>query len=71
MIQEPRAERTGAVDAIELYLDGELVEVWEDPHQPFGWSPEDLSGYIERSDWVALFNAVMLTTPWELPDAGS
>jgi hypothetical protein len=43
-----------------LLLKGQLVEVWEDPHLAFGWSEEDLEGYLDQGAWVALFNAVML-----------
>ena len=71
MMREQRAKAADVTAPIQLYLDGELVEIWEDPGQPFGWSAEDLYRYIEQSDWLALFNAVMLTTPWELPDLGS
>ena len=54
-----------------VLLGDQLVEVWEDPSVPFGWSVEHLCDYLEQADWLFLFNAVMLTTPWELPRQGS
>ena len=46
-----------------LFLSGRLVEYWEHPDIPFGWSREDLHGYAERGNWVLLFNAILLTAP--------
>lgn len=46
-----------------LLLSGQLVESWEHPDVAFGWAPEDLRRYVDREEWVLLFNAVMLTAP--------
>jgi len=43
-----------------MYVAGQFVEVWEDPTVPFGVGPGDLNGFVERGDWVALFNALVL-----------
>ena len=46
-----------------LFLSGQLVEYWENPDLPFGWTAEELQGYLDRGNWVLLFNAVVLTAP--------
>jgi hypothetical protein len=43
-----------------FYLGGQLVEVWENPHVPFQCGPAGLRGYAVRSEWVMLFNALVL-----------
>ena len=54
-----------------LLLQGQLVEVWEDPHLSFGWSEDHLEGYIDLGAWVSLFNAVMLRAAVPQPALGS
>jgi hypothetical protein len=54
-----------------LLLQGQLVEVWEDPQLAFGWSEDHLEGYIDQGAWVALFNAVMLRAAVPQPALGS
>jgi hypothetical protein len=29
-----------------------VLEYWEHPDIPFGWTREDVRGYAERGDWV-------------------
>jgi hypothetical protein len=43
-----------------FYLGGQLVEVWENPHVHFQYGPAGLRGYAVRSEWVLLFNALVL-----------
>ena len=43
-----------------FFLSGELVEVWEDPEQPFRCSPEALERYLVEGRWVLAFNALVL-----------
>ena len=45
-----------------VFVSGVLYELWEDPDRPFGCSPRELAGYVEREAWVLLFNAVALTS---------
>jgi len=47
-------------DRQRFYLAGELVEVWENPQVPFQCGPAGLRGYAVRSEWVMLFNALVL-----------
>ena len=49
-----------------LYVDGDEVEVWENPDAHFGASPADLKAYFNEGSWVALFNAMTLTS---MPDS--
>ena len=44
-----------------LFVSGDLVEFWEDPSIPFGWTRDYLQYYANRRAWVLLFNAVALT----------
>jgi len=50
-----------------VFVSGQLVEYWENPDLAFGWAHEDLQGYVDRGDWVLLFNAVVLTAPQPAP----
>ncbi len=34
---------------------------WEHPDVPFGWTRDALERYVERGDWVLLFNALVLS----------
>lgn len=52
--------RTMPPTAVRMYLAGGEFELWEDPDRPFGCSKTDLRGYIERGEWVLVFNAVTL-----------
>ena len=45
-----------------LYFDGDEVEVWENPDAHFGASPAGLKAYFNEGSWVALFNAMTLTS---------
>ena len=46
-----------------MFVSGQLVDLWEDPEVTFGWGREDLEGYVDREEWVLLFNALMLSVP--------
>ena len=46
-----------------IFLSGEVVEYWENADLPFGWAREDLQVYLNRSQWVLLFNAMALSAP--------
>jgi len=39
-----------------VFLSGQLVEYWENADLPFGWAREDLQAYLDRGQWVLLFN---------------
>jgi hypothetical protein len=58
----------GAIHTKRVFLSGQLVEYWENAELPFGWAREDLQGYLDRGQWVLLFNAVALNGP--RPGAG-
>ena len=45
-----------------MYVGDTEVEVWEHPEVRFGVTPTDLRTYFENGHWVALFNAMMLST---------
>ncbi|MDA1335082.1 MAG: hypothetical protein O2794_03675 [bacterium] len=42
------------------HLEGEEVELWEDPNFPFGWGLSEMSEYATKHKWVLLFNAMVL-----------
>jgi len=52
-----------AINSRRFFVSGQLVEYWEHPEVRFGWDPEDLQGYVDREDWLSLFNAIVLTAP--------
>jgi len=54
-----------------VFVSGRLVEYWENTDQPFGWAHEDLREYVDRGDWVLLFNALVLTEPRPTAEHGS
>ena len=54
-----------------FFVSGQLVEFWEHPDVAFGCSREDLQTYVDREDWVLLFNAMVLTGPRPETEQGS
>ena len=60
-----------AIDRKRMFVSGQLVEYWEHPEIAFGWSREDLQDYVDRADWILLFNAIVLTAPRPETDHGS
>ena len=52
-----------AIPPRRFFVSGQPVEYWEHPDVPFGWSREDLDGYMKQRDWVLLFNAIFLAAP--------
>ena len=46
-----------------MFISGQLVELWEDPEVAFGCARADLQRYVDRDEWVLLFNAMMLNAP--------
>jgi hypothetical protein len=57
-----------AIQTKRVFLSGQLVEYWENAELPFGWAHEDLQAYLDRGQWVLLFNAMALNAP--RPGAG-
>jgi len=53
----------------QLFVGGQLVEVWENPDFPFRCSSEDIEKYAESGYWVLLFNALMLSSQLRDSDA--
>jgi len=60
-----------AIHGKRMFVSGQLVEYWENRELPFGWTHEDLQGYVDRGAWVLLFNAVVLTAPRPTPEHAS
>ena len=52
-----------ALHTRQMFVGGQLVEYWENADHPFGWTDDDLKTYVDRQDWVLLFNAVTLLAP--------
>jgi hypothetical protein len=52
-----------AIRTKRVFVSGQLVEYWENPDVAFGWTAEHVQGYVDRSDWTLLFNALVLTAP--------
>jgi hypothetical protein len=46
-----------------MFVSGQLVEFWESADVAFGWTPDHLQSYVDRSQWTLLFNALVLTAP--------
>jgi hypothetical protein len=43
-----------------FYVDGEPIELWEDPEVQLGCTPEEIRSYVQAGDWVHAFNALTL-----------
>src|SRR5262249_4352200 len=56
-----RITMNGIIETRQLFVAGQLVDYWESPDHPFGWAHDDLQAYVDRREWVLLFNAVALT----------
>ena len=54
-----------------IYVSGRFIEIWEDPDHRFGCEQADLQRYLDREAWVALFNALALTTRNEASEPDS
>ena len=54
-----------------VFVSGQLVEYWENAELPFGWAREDLQAYLDRGQWVLLFNAMALNVPRQGAGHGS
>ncbi len=54
-----------------VFLSGQLVEYWENADLPFGWARDDLQAYLDRGQWILLFNAVALNAPHQGAGHGS
>ncbi|HYR96815.1 MAG TPA: hypothetical protein VEM57_08760 [Candidatus Binatus sp.] len=52
-----------AIKTKRVFVSGQLVEFWESGDMAFGWTSDDLQGYVDRSQWTLLFNALVLTAP--------
>src|SRR5207237_1296090 len=52
-----------AIAGKRMFVSGQLVEYWENPELPFGWTEADLQDYVDRGAWVLLFTAVLLPAP--------
>ena len=50
-----------AIETRRMFVAGQLVEYWENADHPFGWTRDDVQGYVDRREWVLLFNAMALT----------
>ena len=60
-----------AIAGKRMFVSGQLVEYWENPELPFGWTEADLQDYVDRGAWVLLFNAVLLTALRPATEHGS
>jgi len=62
---------TSAIPRRRVLLAGKLVDLWEHPELAFGWTDDDIQRFIDRGDWISLFNAVALLAPRPHPAHGS
>jgi hypothetical protein len=60
-----------AIRTKRVFLSGQLVEYWENADLPFGWARDDLQAYLDRGQWILLFNAVALNAPRQGAGHGS
>ncbi len=47
------------------FVEGQPVELWENPNVAFGWSGEDLSAYAAGGRWDLVFNGLVLSAVLE------
>ena len=52
-----------AIRTKRVFVDGELVEYWENPDVPFAWTPAAVQDYVDRDDWTLVFNALVVSAP--------
>jgi len=62
---------SGVIETKRVFFSGQLVEYWENADLPFGWAREDLQAYLDRGQWVLLFNAMALGAPRPAAGLGS
>ncbi len=43
-----------------LFVNGQQLEIWENPALPFGCGLNDLETYCLNARWILLFNAMIL-----------
>lgn len=43
-----------------LFVNGQQLEIWENPALPFGCALNDLETYCLNARWILLFNAMVL-----------
>jgi len=43
-----------------FFVSGKPFEMWDNPDQPFGWTPGELHKYAMNGDWELLFNALVI-----------
>ena len=51
-----------------FFVSGKPFELWDDPDQPFGWTPADLQKYALNGDWERLFNALVIAGTHATPE---
>ena len=61
----------GMIETRKVFVAGQLVEYWENADHPFGWTNDELQSYVDRREWVLLFNAVALTSARPAESCGS
>src|SRR5258705_13062999 len=58
-----RPDMDATIRTKRIFVAGQLVEYWENPDVPFGWTPGAVQDYVDRNDWTLLFNALVLSAP--------
>jgi hypothetical protein len=54
-----------------VIVGGSVVELWENPDAPFGCLAEHIQSYLDRRDWLSLFNAIAIAGSPERISLGS
>jgi len=60
-----------AAASTRVFMAGRVVEIWENPEAPFGWTDDHLRVYAQRGAWALLFNALLLASPQPRETSGS
>ena len=43
-----------------IWIAGNAIDVWDNPHASFSWTPNAIKGYAQTECWASLFNALVL-----------
>ncbi len=60
MLRQTHTQTQANTDTRVYFVEGQPVELWEDPSFSFGWTAEDLSGYAVDGRWDLVFNGLVL-----------
>ena len=48
------------IGARRIWVAGRRIDVWDNPHASFSWTPTAIRGYVDAGQWESVFNALVL-----------